>query len=143
MKELETTKNLLLDILANQGGQASKTSINALNALKIEQDIKAPIIINQSISVLNLNIQQRIVDAIKMIDRTRESKDDRVKIITDENSALCNIEVPINLKEALENYKHALIDKAVEKSRGNNTEAARLLGMKNMTLWNWRQKRGY
>ncbi len=149
MNELKNLKNLLLDVLAEQGGSSGQ-DINALNALKIEQDITAPIIINQSISVLNINIRQRIVKAIKMIDQTTTKpalpeKEIKYKAICECEFPCPVVEMPIDFYAAIEKYQHQLIDLAYEKVGSyNTTEAAYVLGLKRTTLnqMNVRRKKG-
>ena len=150
MKEFKAIKNLLLDVLSNQGGTYQNQAINAINAIKFDQEIVAPIIINQSISVLNVTIQQRIVQAIKMIDHAiiKPKIENKVKTI----SSICEcefpcpvVEVPIDFYAVVQKYQHQLIDLAYEKVGKHNTvDAAYILGLKRTTLaqMNKRRKKG-
>ena len=156
MNELKTLKNLLLDVLSNQGGTYQRQAINAINAIKFDQEITAPIIINQSISVLNVSIQQRIVKAVKMLDRSLIETERALiektvkqvdKLIENEGFSVGEmfvpkVTLPIDMRSAVNNYKAALIDKAMKMTAGNTAAAARLLNINRTTLVAHNQRRG-
>lgn len=148
MKDLQTIKNLLLDVLSNQGGTYQNQAINAINAIQFDQEITAPIIINQSISVLNVTIQQRIVKAVKRLDvaiiaAERETTKNVTKavdkLIEQEGFSagelfVPKVNLPIDMRSAVQNYRLALVDKAMEMTAGNTAAAARLLNINRTTL---------
>ncbi len=112
MNELKNLKNLLLDVLADEG---TDTKINALQTLKIDQEINVPIIINQYQNI-NINIRQNIVKAIQLIDEMDGNQ------------------LPVDLYSALHRHQFRLIDEAVRKTDGNVQAASKLLGIKRTTL---------
>ena len=148
MDELKKLKNLLLDIVANQGGTYQNQAINAINAIKFDQEITVPIIINQSISVLNVNIQQRIIKAVKMLDRSlieteraliKKTVKQVDKLIENEGFSagemfVPKVSLPIDMRSAVNNYKASLVDKAMKMTAGNTAAAARLLNINRTTL---------
>lgn len=114
----------MLEILAGDGVQ--NTKINALQTLKIDQEINAPIIINQYQSVLNVSVKQNVVQAIQKLDELIEGAES----------------VPVDIYAIIHAYQYRIIDAAIDKTNGNIRAAAKLLSMKRTTLKAILDKRG-
>lgn len=125
MTEANKIKTLLIDILAGQGADTRSLAVNAINAIKFDQPIVAPIVINQSIAILTGTLQKRIARTVKQLDKM-----DMQKALQE----FPNTKIPVNFKMAIDNYKRHLINQSLDISDGNKTRAAKLLGMNRTTL---------
>ncbi len=133
MNELKNLKNLLLDVLADEG--AENTKINALQTLKIDHKIDVPIIINQHMNI-SINVRRNIVQAIKIIDQMALPVPEKEKPQIEHIPTVENLPVEISLDFYTEMHKfqYQLIDRALKKTGQIQSKAARLLGMERTTL---------
>ena len=127
MNELKTLKNLLLDLLADEGAQPC-TKIKALQVLKIDKDINAPVYIDQRQTILNISIRQNIVAAIKMIDEVAE-KGMLGTVVSSPIVYEPAVSIPANYFNVMTKYQYQLIDAAMELAKYNKTKAAESLGI--------------